>query len=211
MAWIDPHDADPEEWSGSSDRPAPEPIGSTIERAHRAGKQLSYEDAVVLGPDELADEFPKAGYRHAYFQFDLDLRFDTTIRLLSRGYVWDGDVPDQRFRVLYRRPNSPTRTVPFGEYAVWTRFQYGEVAEAHQDHVHFHGRGDPEDEKRIVNWVDLQEPVRIALAELELARNPPFAKYRLEELDAWTDIDTAIRWRPHAFGERDGPTGLLED
>lgn len=211
MAWIDPHDANPEAWGGKQHRPPPEPIPPTLERARDAGPRLSYQDAVVLGPEELGDEFPNANYRHAYFQFDLDLRFDTTIRLLSRGYVWDGDEPDQRFRVLYRRPKSPTRTVPFGDYAVWTRYEYGRVEDINRDEVVFEGSGDATDVKRITQWHDLQEPVRIALAELELARNPSFAKYRLEELDAWADIDTAIRWRPHAFGERDWPVGLLED
>lgn len=211
MVWIDSHDADPAAWGARENRPPPDPIPPTMERAHDASPQLSYQDAVSLGPEELADEFPDAGYRHAYFQFDLDLRFDTTIRLLSRGYVWDGSAPDQRFRVLYRRPASPTTTVPCGKYAVWTRFQYGRVTDVQRDGIAFKGRKDPEDGKRLVPWSKLQEPIRIRLAELELARNPPFAKYRLEELDAWEDVDTAIRWRPHAFDEREGPTGVLDD
>lgn len=165
----------------------------------------------MLGPEELADEFPDANYRHAYFQFDLDLRYDGTIRLLSRGYVWDGTRPDQRFRVLYRRPHDPTRTVPCGQYAVWTRYQYGRVTDIHREHVDFTGSDEPADEKRLVDWRNLQEPIRIRLAEIELARNPAFATYRLEELDAWPDIDTAIRWRPHAFDERPGPAVILDE
>lgn len=210
MVWIDPHESDASAWAGTAD-PPPEPIAPTMERAHDAGPRVSYQDAVSLGPEELSDEFPASGYRHAYFQFDLDLRFDTTIRLLSRGYVWDGSEPDQRFRVLYRRPASPTRTVPCGQYAVWTRFQYGCVTGVHREDVSFSGRDEPEDEKRLVSWSELQEPIRVRLAELELARNPPFAKYRLEAIEAWADMDAAIRWRPHAFGERPGPTGVLDE
>ena len=211
MVWIDAHDADPAAWGGRQKPPPPEPIPPTMERAHDASPRLSYQDAVSLGPEELADEFPDAGYRHAYFQFGLDLRFDSSIRLLSRGYVWDGDAPDQRFRVLYRRPASPTRTVPCDKYAVWTRYQYGRVTDVRRYDITFTGRKDPEDEKRLVAWSALQEPIRIRLAELELARNPAFTRYRLEELDAWEDIDTAIRWRPHAFDERQGPIGVLDE
>ncbi|WP_312617597.1 hypothetical protein [Haloarcula sp. 1CSR25-25] len=110
-----------------------------------------------------------------------------------------GDETHQRFQAQYRRPPPHTETVPFGEYTVWTRYQYGTIERTDDGLTFAAGEDGPDESLRDRDWASLFDPVRERLAELELVRNPSFSRYRLEELDEWAAYRTRFQYDPGAF------------
>lgn len=139
-----------------------------------------------------------------------------TLKLTARGYRWEGSADDMRFKSLFSRASDPTDTVPFDTYERWLRFQRGDVSdfEDGDEYIRFEPTaGAVAEERARREWDDLNWATRIGLAELDLVRNEPFARYRLQERDEWVAVSGTLRWKPTAFGdaERAQPprTGIL--
>ena len=98
---------------------------------------------------------------------------------------------------LFSRAADPTDSVP---YERWLRFQRGDVSG--DEYIHFEPTaGAVEEERTREEWDDLDWATRIRLAELELVRNEPFARYRLQEHGEWVAVSGTLRWKPTAFGD----------
>ncbi|GGK69458.1 hypothetical protein [Haloarcula sebkhae] len=200
--WIDPDETDPAQWrqTGPHDelRRGTEMI-SVAERAVQTAIPYQYE-IKIHHTDNVADQFRTSEYEHARVTYNSSIDREKRIKLLTRGVLWGGDEDHQRFQVQYRRPPPPAETVPFGTYSAWSRYQYGSIEET-DDGVTF----TPADEElgeslRDLDWEAMFDPVQERLVELELVRNPAFAKYRLEQMDEWTTYRTRFRYDPDVFG-----------
>jgi hypothetical protein len=199
--WVDPDEADPAQWrkTGRHDdlRRGTETV-SVLERASRTPLPYQYE-VDVHHTDGVAEQFRSSEYQHARIIYNSGVDTKRRIKLLTRGVLWGGDETHQRFQAQYRRPPPPTDSVPFGEYTVWSRYQHGTI-ERTDDGLTFTASEDSSQESlRELDWATLFDPVRERLAELELVRNPSFAKYRLEELDEWAAYRARFQYDPDAF------------
>ncbi|MFC7077525.1 hypothetical protein [Haloarcula halophila] len=202
--WVDPDETDPETWRGrATDGPARggSECFSILQRARKTPLPYQYEEDVHHG-EELREQFQRRAYTDARVVYNGGVDVERRIKLLSRGVLWGGPDTNQRFQAQYRRVGPPTESIPFEEYTVWSRFQYG-VIERTDDGVTFVADdSEPEEQVRSLDWDELYEPVRQRLVELELVRNPPFARYRLRELDEWDDYRAQLRYDTDAFGFR---------
>ena len=199
--WVDPDEADPAQWRGAGphdDLRRGAGTVSVLERARRTPLPYQYETA-VHHTDGVAEQFRSSAYDHARIVYNSGVDARRRIKLLTRGVLWGGDETHQRFQAQYRRPPPPTETVPFGEYTVWTRYQYGTIERTDDGVTFTASEANPDESLRELDWATLFDPVRERLAELELVRNPPFGKYRLEELDEWAAYRTRFQYDPDAF------------
>ncbi|QIO22336.1 hypothetical protein [Haloarcula sp. JP-L23] len=199
--WVDPDETDPATWRGSGphdDLRRGEDVGSVLERAARTPLPYQYEEDRHYS-EAVAEIFRTSQFSNARVVYNCGIDAHRRIKVLTRGLLWGGGEDHQRFKAQYRRPPSPTETVPFGEYTVWTRFQYGHIVRTDDGVTFSPGDSAPEEKLETLAWADLYEPVRQRLVELELVRNPPFAKYRLQELDEWEEYRTQFRYDADAF------------
>lgn len=220
--WIDPKEQSAEAWggrrssqrSGSDDRagadtaasddrsedPASlEPIEGTIARAlavdlpYQYGEMVAYDGTLPdLGEDVTDDS--------ARVVVDGGVTTDGHLKLLARGYLWSDDgatVNGQRFKLQLRRPGPPTETTPVGTYRGWYRYQPGILRST--TGIEFEPADAPETERPTLEFDAVPRPLRRHIVKLELVRNPPFARYVLEERDQWEEWDASIRWDPDAF------------
>ncbi|MFB6280802.1 MAG: hypothetical protein ABEH40_02145 [Haloferacaceae archaeon] len=210
MPWIDASESDPARWRGGrGGEPAPpsddaEPMSSTVARAHRAPRPFRCRTTVRVGGALRPDA---RNYDRAALHFDGAVTGAGRLKLVAYGYLWEGTDPDRRFRAQYRREAPPTETVPFREYTVWRRYQYGTVADPRGD-VEFVPDGKVRTvAAKPIKWPALPGPVQLRLAELELVRNPHLARYVLRDLDLWEAVDGFFRWDPAAFRPRGDGAG----
>lgn len=192
-----------EAWGGSS---GPERRGDEVrtvpERAVETAAPYRRRGAVSPSGPALAEQFRSREYRYASLEYDATLLSRGGLKLLVKGTLWGSDDRDQRYRVLHRRDPEPTESVPFDEYRTWVRYQYGDVADGAtpDDGVPpFAPETEATDDSMTLSWSELFPLHRRLLIELELARNPAFAEYRLRELDEWDDARDRLKWDREAF------------
>lgn len=203
--WIDPKEQSPEAWGRTDDReerepdPTPGPMEGTLERALET--TLPYRYSEVLRYDGV---FPTLevgpSYTSGRVVVDGGVTGDRHLKLLARGYLWSDDSSvrnGQRFKLLFRRPGPPTETTPFGTYHVWYRHQVGTVHDGSD--LSFDPTDEPRTQRPDVAFEAVPLPLCHHIAKLELVRNPPFARYVLEERDEWVTYDHSFRWDPDAF------------
>lgn len=207
--WLDPREAAPSLWQGKRRGETPdrsvadaESMAPTTERAHRTATPFRYRETVRVG-GALESEAGPRDYDRAAIHFDGGVTEAGQVKLVAFGYLWDGLLPDQRFRAQYRREAPPTDTVPFDAYTVWRRYQYGEVTGAPGDVELVPDCPVRTLDSKPVKWTAIPGPIRLRLAELELVRNPPLARYVLRELGVWGAVDGYFRWDPRAFASRE--------
>ena len=150
----------------------------------------------------LAEQFRSHAYRHASIEYDATLLPDGAVKVLVKGVLWGSDDRDQRYRVQHRREPEPTASIPFDEYETWARYQYGTVPDdtvASDGLPSFVPETEPSDEAMTLPWAELFPLHRRLIVELELARNPAFAEYRLRELGEWADARNDLKWDCDAF------------
>ncbi|KOX94544.1 hypothetical protein [Haloarcula rubripromontorii] len=199
--WVDPDEADPAQWRGRGPyddlRRGAETV-SVLERALRTS--LPYQHEVdIHHDDDVAEQFQSSEYEHARVIYNSGVDANRRIKLLTRGVLWGGGETHQRFQAQYRRPPPPAESVPFGEYTVWSRYQYGTIERTDDGLTFTESDETPDESLRELDWGALFDPVQERLAELELVRNPTFGKYRLEELDEWEAYRTRFQYDPGAF------------
>jgi hypothetical protein len=204
--WVDPKETAAGAWGGVDDdsaAAAAAPSAPVIERAVSTRAPVQYTDGAYLTPTA---ERAEGGERSEYARVQFNCAVDRTglVKLTARGYRWGGEESDRRFKSLFTREADPTDTVPFDTYEQWLRFQRGDVTgfEEGDEYIHFEStEGAVEEGRRRREWESLRWAVRIRLAELELVRNAPFARYRLQERGEWTAVRDTLRWKPTAFGD----------
>jgi hypothetical protein len=198
--WVDPDEADPAQWRGTGPHEDLRRGAETVSVLERAGRSpLPYQHEIDIHHTDVAEQFRSSEYEHARVVYNSGVDAERRIKLLTRGVLWGGDETHQRFQAQYRRPPPPTETVPFGEYTVWSRYQYGTI-ERTDDGLTFTANDEgPDESLQDLDWATLFDPVRERLAELELVRNPSFARYRLEELGEWEGYRTRFQYDPDAF------------
>ncbi|MFB6223374.1 MAG: hypothetical protein ABEH86_06845 [Haloarcula sp.] len=198
--WVDPDETDPEQWRGTQHgdlRRGSETV-SVFKRAIQTPLPYQYE-VDIHHTDGVSDQFETHEYEHARVIYNSGVDTKRRLKLLARGVFWGGDETHQRFQAQYRRSPPPTDSVPFQEYTVWSRYRYGTIKRT-DDGMTFHENGDgPEESLRTLDWDKLFNPVKERIAELELIRNPPFAKYRLEEIGEWEAYRTRFRYDTDVF------------
>lgn len=203
-AWIDPHDSR-SGWGRDRGETLPERIRPTVERAHEAAVPYQYRERRAFD-GTLADvTVDGVEYTSAEYVVNGGVTADREVKLHARGLLWRADAPDRarRFKLQVRRAAPPTDTLPYGEYEVWQRYQFGRVTVDEVEGPSF----EPEDgssrtSRSVAAFGDLLEPVRLHVSELELVRNPPFARYRLQERGRWEAYGAVFRWKADAFGQR---------
>ncbi|WP_424003065.1 hypothetical protein ACOZ4I_03465 [Haloarcula salina] len=199
--WIDPDEADPSQWRGEGpfeDLRRGEETVSVLDRASRTPVPYQYEVDIHHTAD-VAEQFRSHDYDNARVIYNCGIDETRRIKLLTRGVFWGDGETHQRFQAQYRRPPPPTEDVPFGEYAVWSRYHHGTI-ERTDDGVRFvEDESGPEESMRTLDWDELFDPVKERLAELELIRNPEFARYRLLERGEWDDFRARFRYDTDAF------------
>jgi hypothetical protein len=200
--YVDPDETDPSKWRGSAgDRgTGGDDLRSVVERALATTEPYRRREAKLYGPEVVREEFDTRDYHHAKVYFDCGVTADGGVKLLTRGYLWGDDERHQRYKSQYRREPDPTDEPPFGAYTVWNQYQFGTASRDGDGTLQFEPDPDESGEYlRSVDWDALYTPVRVRLAELELVRNPAFARYRLEELGGWEDYGASLRYDPDAF------------
>lgn len=199
--WVNPDETDPRTWRGEEPHGAVrhgEDILSVVERADKTGLPYQYEEDVHY-TDDVAAFFRTRTYTNARVVYNCGVDANRRVKLLTRGLLWGGDDREQRFQAQYRRSPPPTDTVPFAEYTVWTRYQFGTIERTESGVTFRADDGGPEERLRTLAWSELYEPIRGRIAELELVRNPTFARYRLLELDEWDDYRAQFAYDEDAF------------
>lgn len=199
--WVDPDETDPATWRGQAvGDPARggQDCLSVVERARRTPLPYQYEED-VHHTEGVAAQFQTRAYTDARVIYNSGIDVQRRIKLLTRGILWGGSETNQRFKAQYRRAGPPTDSVPFEEYTVWSRFQYGAIQQVDDGVTFVPDDSEAEEQMRTLGWAELYEPVRRRLVELELVRNPAFARYRLRELDEWDEFRTQLRYDTSAF------------
>lgn len=198
--WVNPDETDPGTWRGegphASVRHGEATLG-VLERAAKTGLPYQYEEDVHH--TDIADIFRSRAYTNARVVYNCGVDANRRVKLLTRGVLWGGADRDQRFQAQYRRPPPPCESVPFGEYTVWTRYQFSTIEQTDSGVTFRADDSGPEERLRELAWTELYEPVRERIAELELVRNPAFARYRLTELGEWADYRTGFEYDTDAF------------
>jgi hypothetical protein len=203
-AWIDPHDSR-SSWGRDPEEDLPDRIRPTIERAHEATVPYQYREHRTF--DETLSEVVLDGVEYTSGEYVVDggVTADRKLKLHARGLLWRADDPGtaRRFKLQIVREGPPTETVPYGEYDVWQRYQFGHVTVDDIDGPAFEPQTDSSrTERSVASFDDLLEPVRLHVSELELVRNPSFARYRLDERDEWAAYGAVFRWKADAFEQR---------
>lgn len=197
MPWIDPKETDPEGWVGED--PEESASRTVYERAHDTPVPYERcEDLTLSGPD-VAAEFHTAEYDHVKLRYHIGVDADGRIKLLSKGHLWGTDETHRRFRLQYRRPPEPTDDPPFEEYSAWVRFQTGTVHREDGEITFDLEPGQTREKTRTLAWPEMYSADQLRLAEAELVRNPPLARYALRAEELWADVRGALRYNPDAF------------
>jgi hypothetical protein len=199
MPWVDPHETDPEQWAGAE--ASERSCTPVYERALETGRPFERTDKLVLEGSSAVEEFRTRGYERVRVDYHLAVEAGGRVKLLSRGHLWGGDEPHQRFRAQYRREGEPTETVPFDEYLTWTRHQFGTI-DIEDGRLAFDAESDRQERMRRLDWSELYAPDRLRLAELELIRNAALARYALRARGDWRAVEDALRYNPAAFAVR---------
>ncbi|MFB6100996.1 MAG: hypothetical protein ABEJ73_00335 [Haloplanus sp.] len=210
--WIDPKETAEHSWGGnatgeSTAADAPTPVKPVMERALATHQPVQYGDGAFVTPAQTRDEDGVTADGYARIQFNCAATRPGTIKLTARGYRWGGDEEDMRFKSLFSRESDPTPTVPVGTYERWLRRQHGDVRgyEEGNEYIDFRPTAGSTAERRDRReWESLWRSVRLRLAELELVRNAPFARYVLQERGQWDTIRGILRWKPTAFAGANG-------
>ncbi|MFB6196561.1 MAG: hypothetical protein ABEI80_10350 [Haloplanus sp.] len=204
--WVDPKETSGDRWGVLSDERrasgAPTPATPAIDRAVAATPPIQYADGAFVTPT--VDEHPAVADGYARVEFNCAVTRPGRLKLVIRGYHWDGDGAGRRFKSLLSREAPPTDTLPFDTYDRWLRDQRGEVVgyEEGDEYIDFRPDGDSTKERRDQrDWETLWRSVRLRLVELELVRNAPFARYLLRERGRWDEFRGVLRWKPTAFGD----------
>ncbi|MFC3476879.1 hypothetical protein [Halobacterium litoreum] len=205
VSWIDPHDSKAEAWGGNRDVSMPEAIESTEERAHRVELPFQYREHRSYERTLDGVEIGGVTYPSGNFVVNGGIAADRTLKLHARGLLWQRDSGEnaRRFKMQLVRDPPVTDSVPFGDYRSWERFQLGEVNVDDVTGPSFDPDPSTNETRRdSTPFGDLLEPLKRRVAELELVRNPAFAKYRLEERDEWETYGAVFRWQANAFQQR---------
>jgi hypothetical protein len=195
--WIEPQETERATWGVTDSGPESPP--SVYERAHAAARPYErYESLTLAGPDVQA-AFESAAYDHAKLHYHIAVDSAGRVKLLSKGHLWGPESDHQRFRIQYRREAEPTETPPFDEYDAWARFRTGRV-ERDGDGLTFEADPDRTRERTMtLSWPEMFATDQLRLAEAELVRNPPLARYVLSTQDLWADVRDTLRYHPAAF------------
>ena len=197
MPWFDPEENRREAWDGAPD--TPDGFKPTYERAVDTGWPYERSDQVKVGPPHVGDAFRTRQYTHARAYYQLAVEPNGRVKLVARGHLWGDDEDHQQFRAQYRRAAEPTDTEPFGEYVAWMRYQFGTVSREDGDLQFVPDEDRTEEEVRDLSWTEFFRPEQLRMAELELVRNPAFARHVLTERGEWDEVCTALRYNPDAF------------
>ncbi|SEW30528.1 hypothetical protein [Halobacterium jilantaiense] len=203
-AWIDPHDSR-SSWGRDPEESLPDRIQPTVERAHEVSLPFQYREQRSFDGTLSDVEVEGVEYTSGEYVVNAGVTGDRTLKLHVRGLLWRADDPGQarRFKLQLVRDGPPTETVPYGEYKIWQRYQFGHVTVDPIDGPSFEPNDDSKRTDRTVSpFGGLQKPLRLHISELELVRNPAFAKYRLTERDEWEEYGAVFRWRADAFESR---------
>lgn len=204
MAPPDPSDRDPTTWRGRSlqdEVRTGEDLRSVLQRAHETEIPYEYEDDELLTGDHVTEMFRTREYTRVRVVYDCRVESSGRISLSTQGHFWGGGDEHQRYKAEYRRPAIPTETVPFDTYEVWMRYQFGTVEREEDGSISFVADHDRDGETlRSLDWDEVYPPIQKRLVELELVRNPAFARYRLLEVDEWTDVEISFAYDPTVFG-----------
>jgi len=195
--WIDPDETDPETWTGESQ--TRDDVRTVYERAHATTLPYERRESLMLSGPDVADEFRTMAYDRVKLHYRVGVDSDGRIKLLSKGHLWGAEETHQRFRIQYRRPAEPTTVPPFEEYSAWVRYQTGTV---HHEAGTMSFEPDPaqtEEQTRTLEWQEMYSTDQLRIAEAELVRNPPLARYALGQQGLWNDICDTLRYNPEAF------------
>ncbi|MBV0900626.1 hypothetical protein [Haloarcula salina] len=199
--WVDPDEADPAQWRGKGpfdDLRCGEETVSVLDRANRTPVPYQYEVDIHHTAD-VAEQFRSHDYDNARVIYNCGIDEMRRIKLLTRGVFWGGSETHQRFQAQYRRSPPPTEDAPFDEYTVWSRYHNGTIERTDDGVTFVEDVSEPEETMRTLDWDELFDPVKERLAELELIRNPEFARYRLIERGEWETYRTRFRYDTDAF------------
>lgn len=196
MPYIDPSETDPSAWGG--DEGDERPLRTVYERAHATPVPYERDDLLVRHGDALTEAFRTREYEHARVAYHLAVEADGRVKLLTKGHLWGGGERHQRFRAQYRRESEPSDTDPFTAYTAWIRFQFGTVGRS-DGGLTFQPDADATEVSRTLDWDDLFRSDQLRLAELELVRNPPLARYVLRDRGRWDAVRDSLRYSPEAF------------
>jgi len=205
-AWIDPHDSR-SGWGRDREEPVPERIRPTVERAHEVSVPFQYREHRSFDgtlADVVVDD---VDYTSGEYVVNGGVTGDRSLKLHVRGLLWRDDEPGKgrRFKLQVVREAPPTESVPYGEYDAWQRFQFGRVTVHDIDGPSFEPEADSSrTERSVAAFDDLLEPLKLHVSELELVRNPSFARYRLREREEWEPYGAVFRWKADAFQSRLG-------
>jgi len=201
VRWFDPEEADPARWRGEGphdDLRCGDETVSVLDRAIRTPVPYQYEVDIHHDAD-VAEQFRSHEYDNARVIYNCGIDETRRIKLLTRGVFWGGSGPHQRFQAQYRRPPPPAEDPPFGEYTVWSRYHHGTIEQTDGGVAFVEDDTGPHETMRTLEWDDLFDPVKERLVELELIRNPEFARYRLVERGEWEEYRTRFRYDTDAF------------
>jgi hypothetical protein len=202
--WIGPNETR-SVWDKEPEQELPGRIRPTVERAHEVSVPFQYREQRSFD-GTLADvEVDGVEYTSGEYVVDAGVTHERLLKLHVRGVLWKaGDSGSgRRFKLQIIREKPPTDTVPYDKYAVWQRYQFGDVTVDPVEGPQFDPDAEPTQTERTTTTFDaLQKPVRLHISELELVRNPEFAEYRLAENDQWEEYGAVFRWRADAFQHR---------
>lgn len=195
--WIDPDETDPRTWTGESQ--TRDDIRTVYERAHATSLPYERRESLTLSGPDVADEFRTREYDKVKLRYNIGVDTQGRVKLLSKGHLWGTEETHQRFRIQYRRPAEPTTVPPFEEYSTWLRYRSGTV---HREEGTISFEPDPEqteEQTHTLGWKEMYSTDQLRIAEAELVRNPPLARYVLGQRGLWDDICDALRYNPAAF------------
>lgn len=203
-AWIDPNDTR-SSWDRDREESLPDRIQPTVERAHEVSLPFQYREQRSFDGTLSDVEVEGVDYTSGEYIVNAGVTPQRLLKLHVRGLLWQDDGPEKgrRFKLQVVREEPPTDTVPYGEYDIWQRYQFGRVTVDPVEGPSFEPERESKQTDRTVSpFGVLQKPLRLHISELELVRNPEFAKYRLAERDEWEEYGAVFRWRADAFKHR---------
>lgn len=185
-------------WGSEEDAPCRGDVRGVVERAHYTAIPYEFRHDVAYGPRVVTTEFADQDYRHARLLYHGSLQADGRTKLLVEGDLWGECERHMRFRAQFRREAPPAGTVPFGTYAMWSRYRFGTVRR--EDGISFEPAQDGTTEELTErSWSSIRTPTQFRLAELELVRNPALSRYVLRNRGEWGEFRGYFRWHPGAF------------
>lgn len=203
-AWIDPNETR-SNWGQDQDDTLPDRARPTIERAAETGLPFQYREQRHFDGTLSDVRLDGIEYTSGEYVVNGGVMGDHALKLHARGLIWVTEEPAQcrRFKLQVVRDSPPADTVPYGDYDVWQRYQFGSVTVDPIEGPTFEpDDNDIQTERTTAPFGALLKPVRLHVSELELIRNPSFAQYRLEEREEWEEYGAVFRWKGNAFQQR---------